>query len=220
MAPERRNYTVVTYAGDAYQLRNNIIFVEKLREKLKIHKQSDTPETVQPEQFDTKMSSWINKSKCTLLIFTPSFANKTWVRIFNQGKKTYNARTNAGGRLIPVIMPGFKGLALQVLLGTWQVLANKPIKFGTRWRKDEAAWNKLTSTIKALDCRYKDGECINLVEFSRNLTYITRNRIPPGKSKYIVFTSSSLAKGFSNTTVPLADRLVETWICQFIPRYV
>ncbi|KAI0211597.1 hypothetical protein LSAT2_003569, partial [Lamellibrachia satsuma] len=88
------------------------------------------------------MSAWINTSKCTLLIFTPSFANKTWVRIFNQGKKTYNARTNAGRRLIPVIMPGFRGTALLSLLGTRDVLANKPVEFGRYWKKDEGAWDK------------------------------------------------------------------------------
>ena len=181
MPPDRRGYTVVTYVEDQEQLRKNKMFVEKLREKLEIDKQYDTTETVQPEQFDMKMSSWINISKCTLLIFTPSFANKTWVRIFNEGRKTYNARTNAGRRLIPVIMPGFRGTALLSLLGTRDVLANKPIEFGQYWKKDEAAWDKLTNTINALEHHHESRECINLVEFSTNMAYIMRSRIPPGK---------------------------------------
>ena len=181
MPPARSGYTVVTLVGDQEQLRRNIIFVQKLREKLEISKQYDTTEIVEPKSFDKSMSAWINTSKCTLLIFTPSFANKTWVRIFNQGKMTYDARTNAGGRLIPVIMSGFKGLALQGLLGTRNVLANQPVEFGQYWKRDEVAWDKLTNTIKALERNYVSRECINLVEFSKDMTKITHNRIPPGK---------------------------------------
>ena len=32
--------------------------------------------------------------------------------------------------------------------------------------------------------------------------------------------SHSIARGGSSTTVPLADRHAETWICQFTPRLV
>ena len=180
MPRERKDYSVVTYGGNTYELQNNMQFVQKLRLRLEVRKQNTKKKTIEPIDYDKTMSSLIGHSKCTILIFTPSFGEQTWNKIFNQGEKTFDARTKAGRRLIPVIMPGFKGTALLHLLGSWKVLANEPVTFGTHWKKDEEAWDRLTDTIKALEYHYESGECINLVEFSADMKYMTLNRPPPG----------------------------------------
>ena len=183
MATDRKDYTVVTYAKDEQELRNNAIFIQMLREKLNIRKQNDNREKVGSRHFNTKMSSWINNSKCTLLIFTPSFVNKIWVKIFSKGE-TIDARTMAESKLILVFMPGFIKGELYSLLDKWNILKNPSVAFGTCWWEDIVAWKNLTDIIKEFD--YVGGECINVVEFRRDMQYIMFNQPLPGKFTYIV----------------------------------
>lgn len=73
----QRGYTVITYAKDAKERTRNIVFVEKLRALLDVRCQIGKQEKIVSE-FDKNVSRWINSSKGTVLIFTPSFASNTW----------------------------------------------------------------------------------------------------------------------------------------------
>ncbi|KAI0215744.1 hypothetical protein LSAT2_032193, partial [Lamellibrachia satsuma] len=174
----QRGYTVITYAKDAKERTRNIVFVEKLRALLDVRCQIGKQEKIVSE-FDKNVSRWINSSKGTVLIFTPSFASNTWKQIFNRGRFTYDARTKAKKRLIPVIMPPFQRKDLDRIFGVGRhVRVHDPVVFGPNW-EEERAMLELVNIIKDTKCIDPLGEQINLVEFSTCMTYAIRNRTPP-----------------------------------------
>ena len=173
-------YTVITYTKDTKERTRNIVFVEMLRELLGVRCQIGKEEKIVSE-FDQNMSRWINSSKGTVLIFTPSFASNTWKQIFNKGRFTYDARTKAKKRFIPVIMPPFQRTDLNRIFGVGRhVRVHDPVVFGPNWEGDRAML-ELANIIKDTKCIDPRGEQINLVEFSTCMTYAIRNRTPPGK---------------------------------------
>ena len=177
----KRRYTVVTYAKDAQERRNNIIYVEILRRMLGINKQFGKEERIKQTDFDNKMSRWIKVSEATILIFTPSFASNTWSEVFNKCHLTYYERTQAKKKLIPVIMPPFQIRELQIKLGQTRVLAHDPVVFKQDWENDKNAWKRLAKIVKDTGCSKRSRVHINLVEFSTCMTYAICNRQQPGE---------------------------------------
>ena len=178
----KRGYTVVTYAKDKQERKNNIIFVELLRGMLDIRKQMGKEEKIKQRDFDKKMSRWIKASEATILIFTPSFASNTWSEIFNKRRFTYYERTRAKKMIIPVIMPPYQRTALQSKLGEIQVLAHDPVVFGSGWESDLNAWVELAKIVQGTGCSDRSRVRINLVEFSVCMKYAIRNRQHPGEA--------------------------------------
>lgn len=178
----KRGYTVVTYAKDQQERMNNIIFVEKLRDMLDVLNQTGKEKKI-ASHFDTNMARWINSSKGTVLIFTPSFAENTWMEIF-KGHFTYDARTKAKQRFIPVVMPPYQRSDLKAIFGETDVISHDPVVFGLGWESELSMQELVNIDTECID---PQGEQINLVEFRTCKTrgvqslYAIRNRTPPGK---------------------------------------
>ena len=193
-------YTVMMYAQDERERENNIIFVEMLRRMLCIRKQIGREQiktNIHKNGIDQPMSRWIKSSKATVVIFTPSFARNAWKMIFNKGRKTYTARTEAGKRFIPIVLPPANRSDLTRKLGSYKMKAHTPVIFRQGWKTNlqQAAWVELANSIKCTGPINRSGETINLIEFDQDMTYAIRNRKPTGK---IILLDSCQPRGVAD----------------------